>query len=81
MPDVSFFGPYFCAKLGFLDPKILKNMIFSEIMVLGATTASTQKHTHSCCFLNKKRDFFFGFFRPVATPSLGQQKYVFLQKS
>jgi len=52
-------------------------------MVLTETTASTQKRTQVCCFLNQKEvDFFFsGFLRPVATPSLGQKNMYLLQKS
>ena len=56
------FWPLFLRKNRFLDPNIMKDMIFSKFMVFRATTASTQRHTHSSCFLKKRTLFFFGFF-------------------
>ena len=74
----QFFRPLFLCKNRFLEPKIKKKMIFSKIMVLRATTASTQKHTHSCCFLI----FFFGggIFSTRRHPQLRSKSCVFLAK-
>ena len=45
-PTPIFFGPYFCAKIGFLDPKILKNITFFKIHGFGSNNSQhTQAHT------------------------------------